>query len=72
MHTIHSGAGTIFSSGIIACAGTNHDAGTSGTSANVPMPVPQVKGSQNYGTDTEPLVVSPHPYSTRAELPSFY
>ena len=58
---MYSGAGTIFSAGITACAGTDHDAGTSGTRANVPMPVPQVEGSQKYGTDTEPLVVSPHP-----------
>ena len=61
-HTIYSDAGTIFSAGITACAGTYRDAGTSGTSANVPMPVPQVQGYQKYGTDTEPLVVSPHPY----------
>ena len=61
-HRIYSGAGTNFSARITACAGTYHDASTSGTSANDPMPVPQVERSQKYGTDTEPLVVSPHPY----------
>ena len=60
-NTIYSGAGTIFSAVITACAGTDHDAGTSGTTANVPVPVSHVKESKKYGTDTEPLLVSPHP-----------
>ena len=39
-HAIYIGAG------ITACAGTYYDAGTRGTSVNVPMPVPQVEGSR--------------------------
>ena len=60
-HKIYSGASTIFSAGITAHVGTDHGAGTSGTRANVPVPVSHLEESQKYGTDTEPLLVSPHP-----------